>query len=248
MLIRSLKLMFHVNEADAGTGGGAPSPADVAAQAAATKAAADKAVADAGQGKTDEDAEAERLLAETIAAEDAKNKKTIEDLEPWAQKEIRDARAEAAKARVEKNKAQADKEKVLAALGLGPDGKDLPTDPTVAASQSETLAAKRELAVFKAANGKADPAKLLDSRSFINSIAAVDPSDSSAIVALIEAAVKENPQFKTTTQAAGSSGLGTLTGGGEPGKITEEEMVRLSKEDPEKLDKLYREGKLAHLL
>lgn len=229
-----LNLRFVDPPADPAASGGTPTPADAAA--AAQKAiddAAAKVIADAAAAKPDEETKIDK----------------VEDLPEWAQKEIAKTRQEAAKYRTEKAAESTKLESVLKALGLGADGKPV-TDPAAetAAATAKAADAERKLAIFMAANGKADPAKLLDSKSFNDSVATVDPSDSAAITALIEAAVTANPNLKTTAQAAGSSGLGNLAGGGDAGKITEEEMIKLSKEDPAKLDALYREGKLAHLL
>lgn len=237
MLIRNLNLRFHTPDATAGdsaaSGGGTPTPADAAA-------AAQKAIDDA----------AAKAVADAAAAKPEETKvDKVEDLPDWAQKEIAKTRQEAAKYRTEKAAESTKLENVLKFLGIGADGKPV-VDPEKAAETAIAKAAdaERKLAIFMAANGKADPAKLLDSKSFNDSVATVDPSDSAAITALIEAAVTANPNLKTTAQAAGSSGLGNLAGGGDAGKITEEEMIKLSKEDPEKLDKLHREGKLTHLL
>jgi hypothetical protein len=84
------------------------------------------------------------------------------------------------------------------ALGLV---KDEPIDPaklteSLTTSQAEAKQARVELAVFRsAAAAGGDPAALLDSSSFLASLAAVDPSDSAAVTAAIQAAVAANPRL-----------------------------------------------------
>jgi hypothetical protein len=118
--------------------------------------------------------------------------------------EVAAARKEAAAARTNaKTKAAEDARNELTktvaqALGLEP--ADTPVDPAeltkqIESERSSAAEARRELAVFHAA-GDADPAKLLDSRSFMKSIADVDPSDSQAITAAIAQAVAGNPGLK----------------------------------------------------
>ncbi|MGO2813375.1 MAG: hypothetical protein ACTIBG_18105, partial [Brevibacterium aurantiacum] len=81
-------------------------------------------------------------------------------------------------------------------------------------SQTEATEAARELAVYKAAatNG-ADPSKLLDSRSFLNSIKDVDHGDEKALGAAIKAAVDNNKSF-ASARVAGASTADTASGPG----------------------------------
>lgn len=84
------------------------------------------------------------------------------------------------------------------ALGLV---EDEPIDPaklteSLTASQADAKQARVELAVFRsAASAGGDPAALLDSSSFLKSLAGVDPSDSAAISAAIQSAVEANPRL-----------------------------------------------------
>lgn len=96
--------------------------------------------------------------------------------------------------------------------GEGPDAEALAAQ--VEKSQAEATTAARELAVYKAAasNG-ADPAKLLDSRSFLSSIENVDHTDDKAISAAIKAAVDGNKSF-ALARAAGASTADTASGPG----------------------------------
>ncbi|MGH3996685.1 MAG: hypothetical protein ACRDTJ_04400 [Pseudonocardiaceae bacterium] len=84
------------------------------------------------------------------------------------------------------------------ALGLV---KDEPIDPaklteSLTASQAEAKQARVELAVFRSATSAGgDPAALLDSSSFLRSLDAIDPADSAAVSAAIQAAVTANPRL-----------------------------------------------------
>lgn len=129
---------------------------------------------------------------------------------PWAdpkaaEAEIERLRKENAKDRTNA-KAQAAEEarKELAntigkALGIVEEGSE--TDPaklteSLTTSQAEAKQARVELAVFRsAAAAGGDPAALLDSASFLASLAAVDPSDTAAITAAIQSAVEANPRL-----------------------------------------------------
>lgn len=128
---------------------------------------------------------------------------------PWddpvaAKAEIESLRKENAKDRTNA-KAQAAEEarKELAntigkALGLVEDETIDPAKLTESLTQSQADAkqARVELAVFRnAATAGGDPAALLDSSSFLASLAAVDPSDSAAVTAAIQSAVTANPRL-----------------------------------------------------
>jgi hypothetical protein len=128
---------------------------------------------------------------------------------PWsdpkaAEAEITKLRRENANRRTSANTAVEDARKELAqsigkALGLVKD--DEPVDPAeltkqVGSSQAEAKQARVELAVFRnAATAGGDPAALLDSSSFLASLASVDPSDSAAVTAAIQSAITANPRL-----------------------------------------------------
>lgn len=93
------------------------------------------------------------------------------------------------------------------ALGLVQN--DEPVDPAVlteqlTTAQSETRKARAELAVFRAASSTdADPSALLDSVTFREKVATLDPTDTAAITAAITEAVAANPRLarsQTTTE------------------------------------------------
>lgn len=138
---------------------------------------------------------------------------------------LKAARDEAAQNRIKAREATEQKDALIQqlgkALGLikdddgkgeGPDAEALAAQ--VEKSQAEATSAARELAVYKAAasNG-ADPAKLLDSRSFLSSIENVDHTDDKAISAAIKAAVDGNRSF-ALARAAGASTADTASGPG----------------------------------
>lgn len=83
---------------------------------------------------------------------------------------------------------------------------------TKAEQERDTYAAelatlRREQAIFRNA-GNADPALLLDSRSFLDSIKELDPGDDKAIKAAIANAVRDNPRLGRIAQSTGDLGAG----------------------------------------
>lgn len=140
----------------------------------------------------------------------------ITDLPDWAQDLIKETRAEAARNRVEGKNAAADeaRKQLVQDLGkaLGLVNDEAPTeDPLTPEQLQEMLSGERistrmartELAVFKAATGgKFNAPALLDSRSFLDSVKDLDPSDSEAMNAAIAAAVEANPWLVSGQPAA----------------------------------------------
>jgi hypothetical protein len=150
--------------------------------------------------------------AATTAAED------ITSLPDWAQKALRDARAEAAKSRTTaKTQAAADATQEIAARvakALGLPGSDEPVDPDVLTAQIEQAQAAAwrngvELAVHRTAGRLgADPDLLLDSNSFIDmldELVNIDPRSAefqTALEAKVQEALTKNPnKYKTAGQA-----------------------------------------------
>jgi F0F1-type ATP synthase membrane subunit b/b' len=190
-------------------------------------------------------------VIETPAPQVEQPAQSVDQLPEWAQKEIAKVRKEAGDYRTKAQTAaeQAQKEltdKLAVALGLK---KDAAADPaaltaSLTAAQEKANQSARELAIFKSAAATgADPSRLLDSNSFMSSVAGLDPSDGAAISAAITAAIAANPLLKAV-QAAAASGT-ELGGTGEQGQITEAQLAQMS---PEQINKALREGKLAHLL
>ena len=151
---------------------------------------------------------------------------------PWddpkaAQAEIEKLRRENGASRTNaKAQAAEDAKKELAqtigkALGLVEDEQIDPAKLTesLTTSQAEAKQARVELAVFRNATAAGgDPAALLDSSSFLASLAAVDPSDSTAVTAAIQTAITANPRLGAApadpkapapnpAQGAGASGV-----------------------------------------
>ncbi len=146
----------------------------------------------------------------TLASAPSESKAAESKANPWedpatAQAEIERLRRENAKDRTNAKAQAADEaRKELAttigkALGIVEDGAE--TDPaklteSLTASQAEAKQARVELAVFRnAATAGGDPAALLDSASFLEKAAAIDPSDTAAITAAIKEAVEANPRL-----------------------------------------------------
>ena len=73
------------------------------------------------------------------------------------------------------------------------------------AAQLDAL--RREQAVYRYAD-TADPAALLDSRAFLDSIADIDADDDKAIQAAIKQAVKDNPRLSKLGQSGGDASAG----------------------------------------
>lgn len=194
--------------ADGGDGDGSASGAAGDPPAPAAPAAANAAPAPApapGQGTDDNGGD---LTA------------TVKRLE----KDLADARKEAAKERTAAKQQAADAAvadltaKLGKALGLVKD--DAPADPKALAdaiAQKEAALAEREsalrardveLAVWaRAEKHSAKAGALLDSRSFVRAISDLDPSDKGFTTALddaIKAAVKDNPAFGAVTVAPAS--------------------------------------------
>lgn len=154
----------------------------------------------------------------------------VEDLPEWAQKMIRDARGEAAKDRTNAKQAAADEARteyaqaIGKALGIITDDNPEQVDPAkltsdLTAAQQAQREAAQELAVYKAAtNLNGNPARLLDSRSFLSTIKDIDPTDDAKIAAAIQTAVANDPSLKA--QAATGASSANHTGGSGEAKAT----------------------------
>ena len=167
----------------------------------------------------------------------------VSSLPKWAQSLIEETRREAGDARTNA-KAQAAEEakqelanEIGKALGLVKG--DEQADPKqlaaqLKASQDETTDARRELAVYKnASKAGADPDALLDSNSFLRSIASVDPTDAEKITAAIKEAVKNNSKLSMAPRAGSRSG--NDTGGSGEAAITKEAFDKMSGSEKNKL-------------
>lgn len=142
----------------------------------------------------------------------------ISALPEWAQKQIRDARAEAAKSRTTAKQTAAEQARqetlaqVAKALGIGEEGKPVdPAELTAQIEQAQTAAWRSavELAVYRAApQHGANPDALLDSLKFIDSLddlVEVDPRSpefAAALASKVQEAVAGNPSYKAAAGQA----------------------------------------------
>lgn len=145
----------------------------------------------------------------------------IESLPQWAQQHIRDIRDEAAGNRTKRNDAERQmtdlQRKVAAAFGIDVDGDGKPDPDKLAADLTAAQDTARmrsvELAVYRAASDKnADPAALLDSRTFLDSVSDLDPNAQDFQTRLgdkITTAIQNNPRL-----TAGGGNTGSRPGGG----------------------------------
>lgn len=138
----------------------------------------------------------------------APERQEVSDLPPLAQQLIKEARDEAAKARVNAKAAAADEARkqmtndIAKALGITTD--ETPPEEQLTPEQLRDLLAgerttakmaRTELAVYRAAQGGGgfNASALLDSRTFLDSIKDIDPTDSEALAAKIAEAVQAQP-------------------------------------------------------
>ncbi|HZF92071.1 hypothetical protein [Streptomyces sp.] len=142
-------------------------------------------------------------------------------------KELKQANADAAKARTtaKKNAAEEAKAELVQqmgrALGLIKDDKDEAPDPAKLTAEIERATAAHretaiELAVYRSAGRHgADPDALTDSRTFLNSIKGLDPSEegfAKKVADAIKKAVEANPKLKAASQAPARTS-GDFSGG-----------------------------------
>lgn len=166
---------------------------------------------------------------------------TVDDLPDWAQKIVRDARAEAAGSRTAaKTAADTAAEQAKAEMAqtigkaLGLIAGDEPADPNklteqLSAAQSAARDNAVQLAVYRAApKAGADPDSLLDSRSFLNALTDIDPDDAAAVTAAIAEAIKTNPKLKVG-QAPGASGVDHSGGSGEGAHTLDAQIAEATK-------------------
>ena len=197
----------------------------------------------------------EAALAAAIASVDTAPE-DVASLPSWAQKIITDARSEAAKARTgardAATAAQAERQKLIddlaGMIGLTqPDPNPEVLSQSLKQAQEERAAYLRELAIYKAASqAGADPAKITDSRSVMQTLADVDPNDHAALAAAIQAAVAANPTLRQV-QASASSGTPLAGSGESAGQLTEEQFAAIQN-DPEAIVAAQKAGRLQRIL
>ncbi len=152
--------------------------------------------------------------------------------------ELSAARAEAGKSRINAKQAAADEARTQLvtelgkALGLVKD--DTPTDPAalqqqIAATGAENAALKqaaqfaetRQVALLTAAAQGANPAALLDSNSFLESIKGLEPTDAEKINAAIKTAIDNNPTLKAQAAKSGPEFTGGTGTAGKPKNLAD---------------------------
>ena len=107
------------------------------------------------------------------------------------------------------------------ALGLINDDDDTPTPDDLTrqltAEQEAKRTAQTALAVYRAAQGIADPDMLTDSARFHKTLAGVDITDQKAVTDAVKAFIKDHPQYAGTRapQAGGANTLDHPAGSGE---------------------------------
>jgi hypothetical protein len=177
--------------------------------------------------------------------------KNIWDDPAAARAEIEKLRKQNGDERINAKNAAAEeaRNELLKKLGLTKEGEAIP-DPAklaadLAAEREAKVATARELAIFKAAAAHgADPAKLLDSNSFMTSVKGLDPADGNAVSKAIKAAVTANQSLKAA-RAAAASGVELSGGSGEQGQITEQQLKTMT---PEQISTAFDKGQLKNLL
>ena len=107
------------------------------------------------------------------------------------------------------------------ALGLIKDDTDTPTQDDLIRQLTTEQEAKRTaqttLAVYRAAQGIADPDMLTDSARFHKTLADIDITDQKAVTDAVKAFIKDHPQYAGTRapQAGGANTLDHPAGSGE---------------------------------
>lgn len=173
-----------------------------------------------GQGKGDDGADTTDWKARARQHEDrAKKQKSAADLAATGQKAAEDKLAA-----------------VLKAAGLTPEDED-PTEAVRKATAerdtavAEARAVKAErLAERLARKAGADVDALLDSRAVSKALGALDdPTDVDAVQAVIDAVLKDNPRLKAPAAAPPSSPTGDMTGGGDKGSASPDDIDEIRK-------------------
>jgi hypothetical protein len=183
--------------------------------------------------------------AATPTQQPSEQAQDVSQLPDWAQKQIKDARAEAAKHRTEKKAAteqvsveQARVAAILKAAGITAEGEEAP-DPEKLASQlqergTELWSTKVELETFRAASKHGvKPEALTDSVKFWEQVGDLDPSEpdfAAKVDAAIADAVKANPGLRAPAGAS-RSGADFTGGPGAPPNIDQQIAEATAKGD-----------------
>lgn len=203
------------------------------------------------QQQTAATADTTQATTATTAAETTTATTNVWDDPAAARAEIEKLRKQNGDERILAKQQAADeaRNELLKKLGLTKDGEAVPDPAKLAADLAAEREAKantaRELAIFKAAGVHgADPAKLLDSNSFMTSVKGLDPNDGDAVANAIKAAVTANQSLKAA-RAAAASGVDLGGGTGEQGQITEQQLKTMT---PDQIVAAQAKGLLKNLL
>ena len=198
-------------------------------------------------------------VAGTQSVENLADVDKVEKLPLWAQKIISDARTGEAAQRTAAKEAADRTKAILKAAGLEADEAD-PAKITadLEAERSTSRQTRVELAVFRTASAAgADPDALLDSRSFLDKVKDLDPSDGNAIRLAIAEAIQANPRLAAKAPeppappappapAAGVSGADFTGGTGAAAQqLTRDQLAGMS---PQDILKAHKEGRMASLM
>lgn len=222
---------------------------DATGQDSAAPQLAGDVTATAGEDDTDDQSTDEGSTGQAPARQPER----VEDLPPWAQKVIKEARQGEGDYRKRAQAAEADKKSTedklqgfldgfAKVMGLGDDdatggGTPEPPDPEkltqqLAGAQREHRATQVELAVYRAAGRfDGDPDALLDSRSFLKKVLDFDPSEEDfgdKVSEAIRAAVSSNPKLKAAPAPAAVAPTTPPSGGefasGPSGRVDTESL------------------------
>lgn len=158
---------------------------------------------------------------------------SVDSLPDWAQKLIADTRREAADNRVKAKQAEeVTRDSVLAAVNkaLGIETETAPTvddlTQTLTSREQENQALRLEHSLYvQAVKQHVDPDMLTDSRSFMQAMHGIDPTDADAISAAITEHVNAHPQIFNQPQAGASS---IDQPGQAPGQVTPEQFRQMN--------------------
>lgn len=204
--------------------------------------------ADANQDAQDQSTQDTNLDSQDQNATDADADADADANKTYDQKYVSDLRSEAAGYRT-KAKAEAAKatelQKQLDAINkiFNPDAKsgDAPDPDALAQANTELKRENALLRLAPAAGGEYD--LLVDSRSFMESIKDIDPTDTTALSDKIKAAVQSNPALRNKSQGGTRKSGGDLGGGSDEKKMTLEQFKALGYEAKAKM---FREDKTTY--
>lgn len=222
MAPRHERLRFF--SAPAGTEGGTPGAAPAAPAEPAPTPAAPAAPVPAPPAQPAAPAPTPAPVDPAAAFVGPDGKVDIQALPQPVQDYIKELRGEAATRRTQADQKVQEQVRALAKAAGIELPEDAPVDPAalqsqLSSTQAEARQARVEVEVFKASGtAGANPAALLDSRSFLASIKDLDPSAATfgaALTKAIQDAVAANPMLKATGQVPGPSTVPHTGGSGE---------------------------------